>query len=168
MRTLVSALLALAALAACSGDRAGDRAETSSFEASFAPEAPDLLIVEVREDEPVIAARLLAPDGVVVEAHAIDTDRHRSGGGGGVYPSVGVGVGGGSHSGVSTGIGIGFPIFGGGGEPGRTEYRSTVRIRVPDMAAYRADWQGYELRLTFGEGAEARQMVIPAPEPPAP
>lgn len=168
MRTLVSALLALAALAACAGERADGPAEASSYEASFAPEAPDLLIVEVREMAPVHAARLLAPDGSAVEAHAIDTERQRSSGGSGVYPSVGVGVGGGSHSGISTGIGIGFPIFGGGGESGRTEYRSTVRIRIPDMAAYRAGWQGYELRLTLGEGAEARQMVIPAPEPPAP
>ncbi len=162
------ACLGLAALAACAsdGERAG--AAQNAYEASFAPEAPDLLIVEVREDEPVRGARLVAPDGSSQEAHAIDTDGGRSGGGGGaIFPSVGVGVGGGGSSGVSTGLGIGFPIFGGGGGSTRTEYRSTARIRIADLPDYRANWQKYELRLTLGEGAAAHEVVIAAPEPPA-
>ena len=171
MRNAVIACLALAALSACASDRnsTGAEAAKSDYAASFAPEAADLLLVEVRDQDPVRAARLVAPDGSVYEAHAIDTDRIRGSGGGGFYPSVGVGVGGGSNSGVSTGVGIGFPIFGGGGGgAGRTEYRSTARIRVPDLAAYRANWQKYELRVTLGEGAEEHQVVIPAPEPTAP
>jgi hypothetical protein len=171
MRKAVIACLALAALAACASDQksnAGADAQ-SDYAASFAPEASDLLLVEVRDEDPVRAARLVAPDGSATEAHAIDTERTRgSGGGGGVYPSIGVGVGGGSNSGVATGVGIGFPIFGGGGGGGRPEYRSTARIHVPDMAAYRANWQKYELRVTVGEGTDQHQIVIPAPEPAAP
>lgn len=163
------ACLGLAALAACASEDGRDAAAQSVYEASFAPEAPDLLIVEVREDEPVRGARLVAPDGSFQEAHAIDTEGgRRDGGGGAIFPSVGVGVGGGSNSGVSTGVGIGFPIFGVGGGNSRSEYKSTARIRVADPAAYRADWQKYELRLTLGDGGAAHEVVIAAPEPPAP
>ena len=171
MRTLVIACLALAALAACASDRdrAAAEAPKPDYLATFAPEAADLLLIEVRDDDPVRAARLVAPDGSGVEAHAIDTERRsRGGGGGGFYPSVGVGVGGGSNSGVSTGVGIGFPIFGGGGGRAREEFQSVARIRLPDVAAYRANWQKYEVRVTLGEGADEHEVVIPAPEPPKP
>jgi hypothetical protein len=171
MRNAVIACLALVALAACASDR--ERAAAAAkpdYVASFAPEASDLLLIEVRDDDPVRAARLVAPDGAAVEAHAIDTNRtSRGGGGGGIYPSVGVGVGGGSNSGVSTGVGIGFPIFGGGGGGRvREEYESVARIRIPDLAAYRANWQKYEVRVTLGKGGEQHEVVVPAPEPPAP
>lgn len=170
MRNAVIACLALVALAACASDRerAAAEAPQPDYAASFAPEAGDLLLVQVRDDDPVRAARLVAPDGTAIEAHAIDTERRsRGGGGGGFYPSVGVGVGGGS-GGVSTGVGIGFPIFGGGGGRARTEYDSVARIRIPDLAAYRANWQKYEVRVTLGEGAQQHEVAIPAPEPPAP
>ena len=170
MRNAVIACLALVALAACASDRerAAAEAPKPDYLATFAPEAADLLLVEVRDEDPVRSARLVAPGGAAIEAHAIDTNRTRGAGGGGFYPSVGVGVGTGSNSGVSTGVGIGFPIFGGGGGSRRTEYESVARIRIPDLAAYRANWQNYELRVTLGEGAEEHEVVIPAPEPPAP
>ena len=57
------ACLALAALAACASDRA-EPAKTV-YEAVFAPELPDLVVVEVTDDEPVTAARLVAPDGAL-------------------------------------------------------------------------------------------------------
>jgi hypothetical protein len=170
MRNAVIACLALVALAACASDRQrAAEADEPAYAASFAPESADLLMVEVRDEDPVRAARLVAPDGAAVEAHAIDTERRsRSGGGGGFYPSVGVGVGTGSNSGVSTGVGIGFPIFGGGGGAAREEFQSVARIHIPDLAAYRANWQKYEIRVTLGEGADEHEVVIPAPEPPAP
>jgi hypothetical protein len=171
MRTIVIACLALVALAACASDRdrAAAEAPKPDYAATFAPEAADLLLVEIRDDDPVRAARLVAPDGTAIEAHAIDTERKsRGGGGGGFYPSVGVGVGGGSNSGVSTGVGIGFPIFGGGGGNAREEFESVARIRITDPAAYRANWQKYEVRVTLGEGADEHEVAIPAPEPPAP
>ena len=171
MRNAVIACLALVALAACASDKDHAAAEPPKpdYLASFAPEAADLLLIEVRDEDPVLAARLVAPDGTAVEAHAIDSERHATGGGGGgFYPSVGVGVGGGSNSGVSTGVGIGFPIFGGGGGGGRLEYESVARIRIPDLAAYRANWQKYEIRAMLGEGGSGHEVVIPAPEPAAP
>ena len=171
MRNAVIACLALVALAACASDRdrAAAEAPKPDYLATFAPEAADLLLIEVRDEDPVRAARLVAPGGAATEAHAIDTERRsRGGGGGGFYPSVGVGVGGGSNSGVSTGVGIGFPIFGGGGGRAREEFQSVARIRLPDVAAYRANWQKYEVRVTLGEGADEHEVVIPAPEPPKP
>lgn len=159
------ACLALAALAACASDRA-EPAKTV-YEAVFAPELPDLVVVEVTDDEPVTAARLVAPDGTFYDAYSIDTDRRSGAASTGIQPSIGVGVGGGSSSNISTGIGIGFPIFGSSGPAPRPEYRSTARIRVTDMAGYRTSWQKSELRLTVGEGAAEHQVVIPAPEPPA-
>ena len=42
------------------------------YVASFAPEASDLLLIEVRDDEPVRAARLVAPDGTAQEAVVAD------------------------------------------------------------------------------------------------
>lgn len=166
MRNAVIACLAVAALTACAGE--GDRAGRSDtrYEAAFAADLPDLLVVEVTEDEPVTAARLVAPDGTFYEAYSIDTDRRSGGARTGIYPSVGVGVSGGSSSRISSGIGIGFPIFGSPGPAAPPEYRSTARIRVTDMAAYRAEWQASELRLTLGEGAAEHQVAIPAPEPP--
>jgi hypothetical protein len=170
MRNAVIACLALAALAACASDRTSNSGSgaQSDYSASFAPEAADLLLIEVRDRDPVRAARLIAPGGGATEAHAIDTERTRGSGGGGFYPSIGVGVGGGSNSGVATGVGIGFPIFGGGGGGGRTQYRSIARIHVPDLPDYRANWRKYEVRVTLGEGGSEHQVVIPAPEPAAP
>ena len=168
MRNAVIACLALAALAACASDAGRDGAENTSYQAAFAPEEPDLVVAEVTDDEPVTAARLVMPDGTSFEAHSIDTDRRSGGASSGIYPSVGVGVSGGSSSNIATGIGIGFPIFGSSGPTPPPEYRSTARIRVTDMTAYRAQWQKSELRLTLGEGAAEHQVAIPAPEPPAP
>jgi hypothetical protein len=35
------------------------------------------------------------------------------------------------------------------------------------MAAYRANWQKTEVRITMGEGSAAHEVVIVAPKPPA-
>lgn len=165
MRKYVIACLALVALVACSSNRA--ESAKASYEASFSSDTPDLLIVEVDDDQPVTAARLAASDGTFDEAYSIDTDRQSGGASPGILPSVGVGVSGGSSSHVSTGVGLSFPIFGASGPAPQPHYRSTARIRVTDMAAYRANWQKSEVRLTMGEGSAAHQVVIAAPKPPA-
>jgi hypothetical protein len=162
----VIACLALVALAACSSNRAD--AAKASYETSFSSDTPDLLLVEVQDDQPVTAARLAAPDGTFYEAYSIDTDRQSGGASSpGIFPSVGVGVSGGSSSNVSTGVGLSFPIFGASGPAPRPYYHSTARIRVTDMPAYRANWQKSEVRLTMGEGSAAHEVVIKAPQPPA-
>ena len=166
MRKYVIACLALVALVACSSNRA--ESAKASYETSFSSDTPDVLLIEVDDDQPVTGARLAAPDGTVSEAYSIDTDRQSGGGASpGVFPSVGVGVGGGSSGNVSTGIGLSFPIFGASGPAPHAHYRSTARIRVPNMAAYRANWQKTEVRITMGEGSAAHEVVIVAPKPPA-
>jgi hypothetical protein len=153
-------------LAACSGGGESAKQAAPPFQVEFASGAPDLIEVHVRDQQPVKSAKLVQPDGTFYEAYAIDTERHENAGGGGISPSFGVGVAGGSSSHVSTGVGIGFPIFGSSGSSSTPEYRSTVRIRVTDMTAYRASWQKSELRLTLGEGSSQHDVVIPAPSPP--
>jgi hypothetical protein len=44
---------------------------------------------------------------------------------------------------------------------------STASILLPDPVEYRRDWQGYRIRLGFGDppgAVETREL--PAPEPP--
>jgi hypothetical protein len=165
MRKYVIACLALVALVACSSNRA--ESAKASYETSFSSDTPDLLLVEVDDDQPVTAARLAAPDGTFYEAYAIDTDRQSGGSSPGIFPSEGVGVSGGSSSNISTGVGLSFPIFGASGPAPRPHYRSTARIRVTDMAAYRANWEKSEVRLTMGEGSSAHEIVLRAPKPAA-
>ena len=165
MRRYVIACLALVALVACSSNRA--ESAKASYETSFSSDTPDVLLIQVDDDQPVTGARLAAPDGTVSEAYSIDTDRQPGSPSPGIFPSVGVGVSGGSSSNISTGVGLSFPIFGASGPAPHVHYRSTARIRVPDMAAYRANWQKTEVRITMGEGSAVHEVVIVAPKPPA-
>jgi hypothetical protein len=161
------ALAAALALSACAGDsdRAKNQAAAKPYRAAFEAGFPDVILVEVTDDLPVTKASLVAPDGRTIEAQGIDTDRRRRGGGG-ISPSFGVGVGGGSSSGVGGGVGIGFPIFGSGGSAVSDEYHSIARIRLDDVAAYRAGWQRTQVKLQLGEAPDGREVVLPAPAPP--
>jgi hypothetical protein len=139
---------------------------------SFSESEKDTLDVQVTDRQPVTQAELTSPDGKVFIAHQIDRERlTRYGGSYG--PTVGVGVGGGSWNGggfgVGTGVGFGFPLGGGGSYDGPRDggVASTARIRVPDMAAYRAHWQQWKVRVTLGEGAAKRVIEVGAPPPPA-
>ena len=162
----LACLLALLALAACSGDR--DDGISSPVAARFIPGGADApqIEIEVTDRQAVETAELVAPDGAVTSAHQINRDRIVEGGRGGASPSVGVGVFGGSSGDIGTSIGIGIPIFG-GYDPGDPAIDSRAVIRVPDLAAYRAGWQQYRVRLRFGAAPEnERVMEIPAPRPP--
>ena len=167
-RSYALALAFSLALAACAGD--SDRSKTEvpakPYRAAFEAGFPDIILVEVTDDLPVTKATLVAPDGRTIEAHGIDTDRRSRGGGGGIAPTFGVGVGGGSSSGVGGGVGIGFPIFGSGGSAVSDEYHSIARIRLDDVAAYRAGWQRSQVKLQLGEAPGGREVVLPAPAPP--
>ena len=48
------------------------------------------------------------------------------------------------------------------------ELRETVLAKIEAGAAYRANWQKYEIRAMLGEGGSGHEVVIPAPEPAAP
>ena len=149
------ACLALVALVACSSNRA--ESAKASYEASFSSDTPDLLIVEVDDDQPVTAARLAASDGTFDEAYSIDTDRQSGGASPGILPSVGVGVSGGSSSHVSTGVGLSFPIFGASGPAPRPHYRSTARIRVTGYGRLSS-----ELAENRGQAHHGRRLRRPS------
>ena len=157
-------VLALALLlAACSSD--SQKAKTQPVVTSFQPGATDTVTVDVLDPEAAEQIELVAPDGKVFPAFRIHRERTT-----GRYsgdPSVGVGVGvgsGGWHDdgvGVGTGIGIGFPL--GGGSTPDPKTRSIGQVKLPDMAAYRADWTKWQARVTFPGG---RVVTVAAPPPP--
>lgn len=167
MRTRTSLLaLTFLILGACGYSAAPPRGIEESVTSAISPEDAAVIIVSVRDPLPVNSARLIAPDGRITEAFAIDRDRESYSQGGGVWPNVGVGVAGGSSSGVSTGVGIGFPIFSSGsGEATHRLTTSRVRIRITDLAAYRQAWQGYVLAVDLDDGVNRRsfEMLPPAP-----
>lgn len=165
----VHALLAAAcfALSACGYDSPPPRGINEQVSASLTATDDRVIIVNVTDPLPVKAARLIAPNGTQTEAYAIDRDTQDYGGGGGLRPNVGVGVTGGSSGGVSTGIGIGFPIFSSNDNgPARRLTESRVRIRIPDTADYRLNWQRYAIAVDLDDGVNRRtfQMVPPAPK----
>ena len=93
-----------------------------------------------------------------------------AGGGGWYGPSIGV-FGGSWGSSSGGGVGIGVPLGGYGGYGSATVppgdlVRSRALILVPDMAAYRRDWENSVVRVKFGSNAsETRTADIPAPSP---
>ena len=131
--------------------------------------------LQVTDPQPVTRVELAAPDGRIFLAHHIDRERlTRRGGGYYGQPTMGVGVGGGSGgccwggSGVGLGVGFGFPL-GDAREPdyGPAGVASTALVQVPDMAAYRAHWQQWKVRIYLGEGGSERMVEVAAPQPNA-
>ena len=157
--------LALLTLAGCGYSSTAPRGVDESVTSAISAEDETIIVVTVADPLPVKAARLIAPDGRVTEAFAIDRDRQSYSDGGGIQPNVGVGVVGGSSSGVSTGIGIGFPIFSSGGGATHRITESRVQLRIADIAAYRQAWQRYAIAVDLDDGVNRRsfQMVPPAP-----
>ncbi len=163
-RTLT--IFALLTLTACGYNSQKPSGIGESVTSAISPEDASVIVVNVSDPLPVKAARLIDPAGKVTEGFAIDTDRATYSDGGGLKPNVGVGVTGGSNGGVSTGIGIGFPLFGSGsGTATHRVTESRIRLRIDDMAAYRANWQRYTLAVDLDDGVNRRsfQMLPPAP-----
>lgn len=117
--------------------------------------------VTVTAEKPTSGIELIAPDGRIISAgpisHSRWTPEARAG-----QPAFGVGVFGG-NSGVGTAVGIGIPIAIGGGAA-RPWTKSTADLQVVDLAAYRADWRLWQIRVTFDD--PPRAVIVPAPEPP--
>ena len=131
--------------------------------------APDQIQTTIVDALPVKAAVLKLPDGETVAARQIDRERNVYSENTGYGPNVGVGVAGGSQGVVSSGIGFGFPLFGGGGSGGTRTHSmttSTIRFKVPDMAAYRRDWQHWVLHIDLDDGANRRSIETLPPAPP--
>ena len=132
--------------------------------------SPDLIQTTIVDALPVKAAMLKLPGGQMVEATQIDKERNvYTDRGYGYGPNLGVGVAGGSNGVVSSGVGFGFPLFGvgqGGGYRTGSMTTSTVRFKVPDMAAYRRDWQQWVLHIDLDDGANRRSIETLPPAPP--
>jgi hypothetical protein len=161
-------------LAACSGSP-GTYAPAGSADnpvvTTFAAGEPATVSVRVTDREPVERVELTDPAGRAYVAHQIDRERlSRSYGRYGPSTGVGVGVGvGGGDVAVGSGVGFSFPLFGGGYDdtPYGRHVASTALVRVPDMAAYRAEWPRWKVRVYLGEGAGRRMIEVAAPPPPA-
>lgn len=159
-----SILAALLILAGCTGGGDGvTRPVSATFVESEDPTAAEIEVT-VADRLPLETAELVAPDGSAIAAHRIDrskvVERHEP------EPSVGVGVFAGSRGRVGTSVGINVPV-GRSGAPYDPVIESRARLRVPDMAAYRAGWPEYRVRLQLGTSdVNRRTMEIPAPRPP--
>jgi hypothetical protein len=155
----------LAFLAGCTEESAPPPAARPAYSVAFAEGSADLIEVRLDDRQPIETAELLAADGTAIAAGKISSDRtttstEDSGLG------IGVAVEGGS-SGVHTDIGLGVPLFGTRQPSPIESFQSRALVRVPDMAAYRAGWQHWVLRLLLGSrtGTE-RQVELRAPSPP--
>jgi|AraplaMF_Col_mMF_1032025.scaffolds.fasta_scaffold00141_10 hypothetical protein len=156
------------ALAGCSGDETTPPPR-ESMASHFVLGSPDQILTTIVDPLPVKSALLMLPDGQTVAAYQIDKERNTYTDTNDYYGSgLGVGVQGGSNGVVSSGIGIGFPLFGGGGADARSHSTttSTLRFKVPDMAAYRRDWQHWVLHVDLDDGANRRAIETLPPAPP--
>lgn len=166
-RRLIPALAALL-LSGCWGG-ASLPPPRESVVSHFVLGTPDEIRTTIVDVLPVKAAMLKLPDGQAIAATEIDKERNVYSENTGYGPNFGVGVAGGSQGVVSSGIGFGFPLFGGGGPSGTRTHSmttSTVRFKVPDMAAYRRDWQHWVLHIELDDGANRRTIETLPPAPP--
>jgi hypothetical protein len=155
-------------LCACAGSGPSP-APQQAVASHFMLGSPDLIETIVIDPLPVAGAVLRLPDGRVSPAFSLDKDRHIYHDQTGYGSGFGFGVSGGSQSRVTTGIGIGFPLFGGWGPSPvvtSTMTTSTIRFRIPDMAAYRRDWQRWILHVDLDDGVSRRAIETLPPAPP--
>src|SRR5262245_18167044 len=177
MKTPILILISAFLMASCTGN-AGSRSyapvPANPVVTSFSGSEQDTVQVQVTDPQPVTRVELAAPDGRIYLAQQIDRERiTRQGGGYYGQPTVGVGVGGGSGgccwngSGVGVGLGFGSPL----GDARHPDYPvgvvSTALVHVPDMAAYRAQWQQWKVRIYLGDGGNERIVEVAAPPPVA-
>ena len=159
--TRFASLLPLLLVAACEGGGLAPL-PTESVSAGFPPHGlADVIVIDATDRLPLRQAVLIAPDGSVVPADAVDVNerpRFASGLSASSDPSHG-GLGELSLPGA-----IGVPAIHSEGQLLIT--MSKASIPLPDAVAYRRDWQHYRIRLDFGSPPGAIETrEIPAPEP---
>jgi hypothetical protein len=136
--------------------------EVPPFLYHFAEDAPDTVEVILRDRKPVEQAELLAPDGQVYAAGPIQRERIAVDADG--QPIIGFEASGGERELDS--LGVTLPLFADRPKP-EIMTLSTARIRVADMAAYRASWSRWIVRLRLGTPQTTERTVeFPAPRPP--
>lgn len=168
-RSRLPILLLATQLSACWGSGGSAPPPRESVVSHFVLGSADMIQTTIVDALPVKAAALKLPGGQTIAALEIDKERNVYSEGTGYGPNIGVGVAGGSQGVVSSGIGFGFPLFGGGGTSGTrtgSMTTSTIRFRVPDMAAYRQDWQRWVLHIDLDDGANRRSIETLPPAPP--
>jgi hypothetical protein len=135
----------------------------------FLSDRPSTIEVSIQDAQAADRVQLVMPDGSTTDAYQLDREFTHATDTGSTGVSLGVGVSGGSSSGVQPSVGFGFPLFGGTPQsPQRDEVRSRALILVPDMTAYRANWQHTILRIYLGEkSVSPRKMEMAAPAPPS-
>jgi len=158
-------LLGALVLAARCAEEPPPPAARPGYSVAFAEGSKDLIEVWLDDRQPIEKAELLDADGGVVAAGRTSADRTTTSTGESGL-GIGVAVEGGS-SGVHTDIGLGVPLFGTKDPSPVESFQSRALIRVPNMAAYRGDWQHWVVRLLLGSptGTE-RQVEVAAPRPP--
>jgi hypothetical protein len=154
-------------LAACTDESpAPSPPSRPSFTAGFLAGSADTVEVTLEDRQPIEKAELRAPDGTTLAADGISADRTVTS-----QDQDGLGIGvtaqGGSSDPLQTDVGVSLPLFGTKQPSPAESYASRALIRIPDMAAYRAGWQRWKLRLLLGSptGTE-RKAELPAPRPP--
>ncbi len=157
-----AAIVAGMLLAGCSSS-SSQSVENADFDLDW--DDGEIIVVALEDVRSFDQAVLVAPDGTEFPAFSMERDRETNTQA--VQPSLGAGVAGGAGGG-GVGVGLSFPI-GGYDDDASVDYRTEAQIRVPDMTAYRATWQDWELRIhqpmenIYGE----RTLILPAPESPA-
>jgi hypothetical protein len=167
-RSAIPILIIAALLAGCWGGETTPPPRESVV-SRFALGSQDQIVTTIVDPLPVKSAVLRRPDGQQIAAQQIDRERSTYTDQNDPYGSgLGVGVTGGSNGGVSTGVGFGFPLFGGGGSASRSHSTttSTLRFKLPDMAAYRRDWQHWVLHIDLDDGVNRRTIETLPPAPP--
>jgi hypothetical protein len=167
--TLPLLAVLLLALGACAGDGArqarGNADELGPVTADFTA-SPDTIEVRVRDRQPVDRVELAGPAGEIVIAWRLERERVAAGAAPSPKFGLGVGIFGGSSTRVGTSVGIGFPLGGVENAPDEPYVISIALVRLPDLAAYRATWRQWSVRIRLGDAdSNYRFMQIPAPAP---
>jgi hypothetical protein len=158
----------LLVLAGCAAERPSQAPRTIPQEvpplvSHFAEDAPDTVEVILRDRKPVERAELVPATGQAYDAGPIRRERIAVDADG--QPIVGLQASGGSSEIDS--LGVTLPLFGIEKPKAQIMMLSTARIRVADMAAYRAGWPRWIVRLRLGTPQTTERTVeFPAPRPP--
>jgi len=171
-QSIRTALASLVAVLLFVGGTPASAADKDDFDLDW--DDGEIVVIDLEDRRTFDTVVLVAPDGTEIAAFVIDRERPDYAGDSGSGMSWGMGtgvaVGTGGSSGVGVGVGIGFPIGGGSSaDPSTIRYRTQAQIRVPDMAAYRAGWESWVLRIHLPKDElwTERTIELPAPEPPA-
>jgi hypothetical protein len=160
--------LVIALLAACTDDGSPRLAGDQTRVRFPAGGVVDVIEVDAVDRLPLHKVELVAPDGLTTPASYLN-----------VNPAPGVtssqGLPNGPYAGNALGVGNiaaggPLPALTGGAPQQRTAFLAMVSnatIPLPDPVEYRRAWQGYRVRLTFGDPpGDVETKEVDAPEPP--